>query len=43
MTLTVTCHNFAGLAAQRTFLGLLEGGVSPIFMLVIGSWYKKRA
>jgi MFS family permease len=41
MTLTITCTNFAGLATQRTFLGLLEGGVSPIAMLVIGSWYTK--
>ncbi|KAF2099177.1 MFS transporter [Rhizodiscina lignyota] len=41
MILTVTCNDFAGLATQRTFLGVLEGGISPIFMLVIGSWYKK--
>ncbi len=41
LILTVTCHNFAGLATQRVFLGLLEGGISPILMLVIGSWYTK--
>ncbi|CAK7217434.1 hypothetical protein SCUCBS95973_003150 [Sporothrix curviconia] len=41
LILTVVCKNFAGLATQRVFLGLLEGGISPIFMLVIGSWYTK--
>ncbi|KAJ4345101.1 hypothetical protein N0V95_005914 [Ascochyta clinopodiicola] len=28
--------------AQRFFLGFLESGVSPMFMLIVGGWYKKR-
>lgn len=29
-------------AAQRFFLGFLESGISPMFMLVVGGWYKKQ-
>jgi MFS family permease len=39
---SAACTNWQGFFVQRFFLGLLEAGVSPIFMLVIGSWYKKR-
>ncbi|KAL1610931.1 hypothetical protein SLS59_000568 [Nothophoma quercina] len=31
-----------GFYAQRFFLGFLESGVSPMFMLIVGGWYKKR-
>ncbi|KAJ4202384.1 hypothetical protein NW759_015370 [Fusarium solani] len=35
------CSNFGGLYVQRFFLGLLESGVSPVWMMVIGGWYNK--
>ncbi|KAL1959131.1 hypothetical protein VTO42DRAFT_2918 [Malbranchea cinnamomea] len=38
---TVTCHNWQGLYAQRFFLGFLESGISPMFMMVVGGWYLK--
>jgi hypothetical protein len=38
---TVGCTSFRGLYAQRFFLGFLEAGISPIFMLVVGGWYEK--
>lgn len=41
LILTVVCHNFPGVVTQRVFLGFLEGGVSPIFVLVTASWYTK--
>jgi MFS family permease len=40
--LTPTCTSFAGILANRFFLGLVESGVSPIFMLVVGLWYTQR-
>ncbi|KAK2598689.1 hypothetical protein N8I77_012081 [Diaporthe amygdali] len=39
--LTAECHNYRALYTQRFFLGFLESGVSPIFILISGSWYKK--
>ncbi|RMZ13018.1 hypothetical protein D0862_02478 [Hortaea werneckii] len=38
---TVTCTNYQGIYAQRFFLGLLESGISPLFMLIVGSFYRK--
>ncbi|OQU97846.1 hypothetical protein CLAIMM_03725 [Cladophialophora immunda] len=38
---TAGCTSFRGLFAQRFFLGFLEAGISPIFMLVVGGWYEK--
>ncbi|KAG6035720.1 hypothetical protein E4U41_005948 [Claviceps citrina] len=38
---TTACTNYQGLFAQRFVLGMLEVGISPMFMLIIGSWYKK--
>ncbi|KAG5914542.1 hypothetical protein E4U42_000437, partial [Claviceps africana] len=38
---TTACTNYQGIFAQRFFLGLLEVGISPMFMLTVGSWYKK--
>ncbi|OJD13714.1 hypothetical protein AJ78_05846 [Emergomyces pasteurianus Ep9510] len=38
---TIACHNWQALFAQRFFLGFLESGVSPMFMLVVGGWYLK--
>ncbi|OBT43615.1 hypothetical protein VE00_05249 [Pseudogymnoascus sp. WSF 3629] len=42
LILTVACTNYQGIYAQRFFLGLLESGISPLFMLIVGSWYKKN-
>ncbi|KIX00588.1 uncharacterized protein Z518_09653 [Rhinocladiella mackenziei CBS 650.93] len=39
---TAGCHNWQSLYAQRFFLGLVEAGISPIFMLVVGQFYKKN-
>ncbi|KAL2831031.1 major facilitator superfamily domain-containing protein [Aspergillus pseudoustus] len=36
------CTTYQGLYAQRFFLGFLEAGIAPMFMLVIGGWYKKN-
>lgn len=41
LTLTIKCTNYQTLYTQRFFLGLLEAGVSPMFMMIVGSWYKK--
>ncbi|KAF9883321.1 hypothetical protein FE257_003739 [Aspergillus nanangensis] len=41
MTLTATVSSYRALYAQRFFLGMTEAGVSPIFMLLVGSWYTK--
>lgn len=38
---TTACTNYQGIFAQRFFLGMLEVGISPMFMLIVGSWYKK--
>ncbi|KAJ6124208.1 hypothetical protein N7471_011525 [Penicillium samsonianum] len=34
-------HNFAGLATARLFLGILEAGVSPCFVLLTTMFYKR--
>ncbi|KAI0139774.1 major facilitator superfamily domain-containing protein [Pestalotiopsis sp. NC0098] len=39
---TAGCTTYQGLYAQRFFLGILESGVSPAWMLVVGGWYKKQ-
>ncbi|RFU34761.1 hypothetical protein B7463_g1530, partial [Scytalidium lignicola] len=36
------CHNYQALYAQRFFLGFLEAGIPPMFMMVVGGWYTKR-
>ncbi|PLB51437.1 MFS general substrate transporter [Aspergillus steynii IBT 23096] len=41
LILTPACFNYQGLWAQRFFLGMLEAGISPMFMLIVGSWYTK--
>lgn len=41
LTCSAACTNYQGFYAQRFFLGFLESGVSPMFMLVVGGWYKK--
>lgn len=42
LILTVTATGYRGIYAQRFFLGLLESGISPLFMLIVGSFYKKN-
>jgi MFS family permease len=37
---TPACHNFAGIAANRFLLGLLEATVNPGFIMIIGMWYR---
>ncbi|KAF2426568.1 MFS transporter [Tothia fuscella] len=39
---TAAVQGWKGLYAQRFFLGFLESGISPMFMLVVGGWYKKN-
>jgi MFS family permease len=41
MALTAACTDWRGLFVQRFFLGVLEAGVSPMFMMLVGGWYKK--
>ncbi|KAJ4303725.1 hypothetical protein N0V90_002626 [Kalmusia sp. IMI 367209] len=36
---TPACHNFAGIATNRFFLGLLESTVNPGFVLIMSMWY----
>ena len=38
---TPACSAYSHILANRFFLGLVESGVSPIFMLVVGLWYTK--
>lgn len=38
LTCTAACHNYQSLYAQRFFLGALESGVSPAWMLVVGGY-----
>ncbi|KAK3709731.1 hypothetical protein LTR37_010758 [Vermiconidia calcicola] len=42
MMSTAGCGSWKGLFAQRFFLGMVESGVSPMFMLVVSSFYKKN-
>lgn len=42
LTCTAACHNWQSLYAQRFFLGALESGVSPGFMLIVGGWFTKQ-
>ncbi|KAJ5814851.1 hypothetical protein N7474_006628 [Penicillium riverlandense] len=36
---TPACHNFAGIAANRFILGLVEAVVNPGFVLLMSMWY----
>jgi len=38
---TVACHSFAGIMVQRFFLGVLEGGIGPVFAIVCSQFYKR--
>lgn len=39
---TAGVYSYKTLYCQRFFLGMLESGVSPGWMLVVGGWYKKQ-
>ena len=36
---TPACHNFAGIAANRFLLGMVEAAINPGFVLIMGIWY----
>ncbi|KAJ4137145.1 hypothetical protein NW768_002726 [Fusarium equiseti] len=36
---TPACTSYGGFMTNRFFLGLIESGVSPVFMLVTSKWY----
>ncbi|KIY04069.1 uncharacterized protein Z520_00761 [Fonsecaea multimorphosa CBS 102226] len=38
---TAGCTTYRGIYTQRFFLGILESGIPPTFMVVVGSWYTK--
>ncbi|OAP60802.1 hypothetical protein AYL99_05804 [Fonsecaea erecta] len=38
---SAACKTYGSFYTQRFFLGVIEAGISPIFMLVVGGWYKK--
>lgn len=42
MLTTPACKTYSGILANRFFLGVVEAGVNPIFMLVVGMWYTKK-
>jgi MFS family permease len=42
MMSTAGCTSFHGFYAQRFFLGMIESGVSPMFMLIVAGFYKKH-
>lgn len=35
LILTSVCHNYQSIYAQRFFLGFLESGISPLFMVIV--------
>lgn len=37
LILTSVCHNYQSIYAQRFFLGFLESGISPLFMVIVVS------
>ena len=39
---TPACTNFAGIAANRFMLGLVEAAVNPGFVLVMSMWYTSQ-
>lgn len=41
MLTTPACKTYSGILANRFFLGVVEAGVSPVFMLVVGTWYTR--
>ncbi|KAF4447338.1 hypothetical protein F53441_9135 [Fusarium austroafricanum] len=42
LILTTVCNDYKTLYTQRFFLGFLESGISPMFMMIVGSFYRKN-
>ncbi|KAJ5281972.1 hypothetical protein N7478_007344 [Penicillium angulare] len=42
LAMHAACHNFAGLAAVRTLLGIFEACCQPIFVVLSSMWYKRE-
>ena len=42
LALTAVCADFGGIAAVRFILGMLEGSVTPGFVLLTSQWYTKK-
>ncbi|EAW13557.1 putative 2-ketogluconate transporter [Aspergillus clavatus NRRL 1] len=42
LALHSACHNFAGLVAVRTLLGIFEACCQPSFVLLSSMWYKRE-
>ncbi|KAL6229997.1 hypothetical protein BDW75DRAFT_234755 [Aspergillus navahoensis] len=42
LILTPLCHNYQSLYAQRFFLGALESGISPMFMMIVVHFMTSR-
>ena len=40
LALTTVCSTYHGIYAQRFFLGFLESGISPMFMLIVVSFHQ---
>ncbi|KAH8890236.1 MFS general substrate transporter [Thozetella sp. PMI_491] len=38
---TPACRSYAGLLADRFFLGLFEGGCLPLFSIITSQWYRR--
>lgn len=43
LILTTVCTSYKGIWAQRFFLGVLESGISPMFMLIVVRFHAYRA
>lgn len=42
LMITAACDSFAGLAACRFFLGVFEAAITPIFMMIVGMWWRRE-
>ncbi|KAI1068378.1 hypothetical protein LB507_004487 [Fusarium sp. FIESC RH6] len=42
LMITAACDSFAGLAACRFFLGVFETAITPIFMMIVGMWWRRK-
>ncbi|KAK6908634.1 hypothetical protein I203_102637 [Kwoniella mangroviensis CBS 8507] len=40
--LIATCQNWAGLMVLRTLIGAFESCISPGFLMIVASWYKRE-
>lgn len=42
LTLHATAYNYASIVACRLFLGILEAGITPAFILLTGRFYRRQ-